>query len=371
MARERQFCNIEPYCVLCRDTILYPEDSKPADLENWQQTAVGFCLPINSSNPVQFYVFRVDLRDGEWPRPSELLSSLQAIQDVRVRVTSDSGPKWPRNPAGSISLLHAVCYQLAYKRYTTETIKVLSALARRTYPLMAWPITFDTGKSRPDFHLGTVPMAVINSDTSLGRFLSEINRRLPFEVQNIVFGHLSGFAHCLGKTLLALDWASSPSTAIFLPARPFSEKPFEEPSVSEIGAIKTKVLGETCLARIGADDRSDDTSSLIFVNKRVTKVQISFGMYGVVGFRAMYADNSVSSWLGGPGQWCVTYECQDLTSLNIISDVGFPLIPKPTTSPFTRHLSFFNWQCMSLLTVCLQLLTVSPGLQDCTSRSRR
>lgn len=326
--------SIEPHCVLCRDTILHPWAGmiagrrRKSDIEKWRLNALGFVRlrgPDNSSSgdgddgdEVRLRAFRVDADNERWPS----MEDISLCEDIR------GCPECKRDPDYSVSLVHVDCYQLASQVFGPRAIKMLHLIARRTQPLVARELALLNDQGRQLRLLHDTPNVATNEDTDLGRLLSLTRQKLPTELQDMVLEEQPKLLECLRNASKAIDWASSPTTAIRQPPdmRP-PAKPFAGCSVvKQINAGLTRILDETCIAWIGPDSSSasQDTEvrSIQVREHKIFGIEVSFGVYGVAALRVMYLDGSTSAWLGTPDRWFATVPCNDWDHIQVVSDVS-------------------------------------------------
>jgi hypothetical protein len=353
MASDDERYTIEPYCVLCRDSLLSPTDRKrvgveyyedpDCELEKWQTDVIAYLpLPdwfqgygggeVADATRQRMHAFPFDIGHSCRPHDSPQMTGVREMYNLGMCSDPVDCLTCTRHPKRSIGLVHGPCYQLAHQRFGDRTRCFLHLVSRRTYPLIPWRRTLHTsgGRSPHDHGLHAVPAATIRNDTSLGQLLTTISQKLPPEVQSIILSMAPGLFQCLGRASVTLDWITSPATNIEQPPEPtelhITSKPFgDTDKIRRIEASTTNVLDETCLVRIWASSSgTSPNDSIPVLRKRIFGIQTSFGIFGVTGLRILYANRIFSPWLGKPGRWFLTHRCGDLSRLEIWSDVSPP-----------------------------------------------
>lgn len=365
MASSRHF-SIEPYCVLCREILLSAYHRMALGMDDtyspdrFELDALGF-FRIPDSNPgrtdsdgiedVRTHAFRVRITGRDWCRISRPMARLRRLfGDDSVCREAKGCVECRTGPESSVFLVHLACCQLAKQRFGDDTVKKLYFIAQRTYPLVARRHTLTT---IPGNSVRAVPAEAIHDRTSLGQYLSLISRKLPPEIQSMILGYVPELFRSLQGCLKTLEWASSLPINIYQPARPIlTTEPFSQcTTVRNIMGEVIRVLGEPCLVRIGATDEAYHADSSIRLSDvPIFGIQVSLGAYGVAAIRVLYADHSMSPWLGSPGSWFATWRCGDLRRLRAFSDVSLPCSKQ------------------DIFLLLLQMLTISLGNEACRDR---
>jgi hypothetical protein len=166
--------------------------------------------------------------------------------------------------------------------------------------------------------------------------MAQTQKRLPFEIQSMIYDHVPDLVKSLRLTLSALDDCShlmptleddqAKTHKITLKA---DSLPTSRPG-EVLFARNIKLWGETCLAGISTNDDAHQSHHTITIAKLpVWGVQIALGTYGVAGLRVLYAGGTKSAWLG-TAKRKLFFTCQgnDLARLRLISDVSILQQPK-------------------------------------------
>lgn len=183
---------------------------------------------------------------------------------------------------------------------------------------------------QPNYPLHLPILAKLNLNTPLGDLISLIEKRLPIELQTMIYDSVTGLFKSLLRTLSTLqdsypllsnlDDHQAPLMTHPLNASPLStSRPVEM-----LYARAVSILGEACLTEISVQDDSQGSRYAITIARQpVWGVQVAYGTYGVVGLRVLYVDGFKSAWLGfGKRKLFMTCEGEDLTELQISSDVS-------------------------------------------------
>lgn len=328
--------SIEPYCVLCQDLLVPPGGGRAwkiavvAPEDRWRYDALCFYLfpsPEGSEREPRTCASRVTISNDRWPEVHQMMHHLRSVLNVRLCTRPRGCIDCVRQAENSVFLAHADCFQLARQRFGADAPRLLNLLACKAFPILGRGVTFPPCES---FHApGSLVLSAdhpaLHADTELSRLLSLMNRRLPVELQTLVYGQLPDLFRCLVTCSRTLDWASSLPTAGIL-WNPQASNPIQtsapHAAIEQIGADVTDIFGETCLCRIGAGGSGDYDVSIRTSPEKVAGVQVSFGTYGVVALRVLYSDQSMSPWLGTPRQWFASCRCDSLNHIETVSDVS-------------------------------------------------
>lgn len=202
---------------------------------------------------------------------------------------------------------------------------ILGRVAEVTRPMLSWSQAIIA--LRPSYPFHPLKPSHLSRDTDLGSLIASIEEKLPFELRRMIYDHTLGMFKSLLNTSSTIEDCHHLLASPAQDRRPISKTfPLREIlDLDRIGARVVTILGEVCLAHIGAahGDTSQDHHDIPVANRTVSGVQVSVGSYGVVGLRVLYEDGSKSPCLGDARRkWSMTLEGNDLRGLQVYSDVG-------------------------------------------------
>lgn len=267
-------------------------------------------------------VVRIDFSVYGWVR-DEVFSQAQQQFNARFCLAQTRCPKC--RPDDTADFVHTACLQQAKASIPGFSTRTLRDIAQYARPLLPWH--FAESLAGLDRNPNTLPLSSsISTSTELGQLLEQIERRLPFELQDLILDDVEGFFRILSASCTTLSWYRQSIKKQGLATQPLQTTfPLRHcPEIKKIGANFTPILGEICLKDIG-EGSSTPFEQAIDVAYGVRGFQYSIGAYGVVAFRVLYNDGAPSPWLGGgKDRWTTTYEAADLTKLYAVSDVRLP-----------------------------------------------
>jgi hypothetical protein len=186
----------------------------------------------------------------------------------------------------------------------------------------SWPHAAFLANLRP--HVGIGPDYRTMAPTCLAQLVEQIQRRLPLELQKLIFDDVSGLFQCLTSCWSILsEYGSFLHERSAVIVRKQAVSPLRnDPSATRIGVNFVDILGEICLKCLALDDESEFAQHVVVTNDDVRGFQFSLGTYGVVAFRVLYENGNSSSWLGKSRRmWTTTIELDNLKKVRTHSDV--------------------------------------------------
>ena len=166
---------------------------------------------------------------------------------------------------------------------------------------------------------------ICDADTSLGRLITCIARKLPFELQSMILDHATG------SLFASLLKATSVSTQLL--SRLDTSKP-SSPRIAAIGTVNnvrslhaqfSDVFGMAYLTQIESNQAEHEPSpfSISVKDSALRGIRFALGEFGLRAFCIVYQDGSHSDWLGDPsGCWYGITEGQDMKNLCMLVDVS-------------------------------------------------
>lgn len=310
----------QPFCVLCRATLKLSHELPVEELppSTWAEDVFAFFQTDTSD--ARACMFRADLFAEDW-RASEHVLDIRRQYNVKFW---DDRERPTCDPEDALDFAHAVCIQLAKETWAEFSLKTLQHIAQYARPLLPWRHAVSlTGIDHSRQVLP--PLSKLSTSTPLGRLIQQIEQRLPFEAQKLIYDNVTGLFSCLARcfaTLIRYGEFLSGQNAVM--QRPKALCPLRNQNLGKIGANFVRILDEVYLKDIGATTSSQSFEERIdVIDKGIRGFQYSIGAYGVVAFRILYEDDSQSPWIGsGTRRWTTTYEVTDLTQLRAISDVS-------------------------------------------------
>jgi hypothetical protein len=265
-------------------------------------------------------VFRANLLSSDWLAKDAVVKEMQ----------KDSNP-FCFAPSGcancdmmkTMNFAHYDCFQRAQKEVPEFSFSHLPRLARMAQPLWTWKVACKLTANLISPLRAGLPDN-LSTGTSLGKLVAEVRAILPLELQGYVCDETTGLFQALTKSSLTAYNFARHLDCINDGLRAYCPLP-DAKSLTGIGANVATVLGEPCLEQVGVanETQSFDVQIEFDREKAVYGFQVSIGMYGVVGLRVLYLDNTTSAWLGlGGRRWTVTLKGGDLTRLRVLFDVS-------------------------------------------------
>lgn len=286
--------------------------------------------PTSPAHRSRVHAFRASLDNENWSEGTAETKSI--IQQVGTQLCfdgcKDCDHEWTAN------LVHSACLLLLMRPGTEAkhrlpiSARLLARAARALRPL----VLCRTGQNF--FKLDAEPCRFrLPDDTSrskdLGPLLADIERKLPRELRDNIYGRLTGsfflsLCRCLG-TLQSLPWPQL--IKVGDAPRLSSQSPLlhhHPPSLPErLFATTVDVLGETCLASLQITGLYTAGLAVDIRDSPIQGVEYAFGIYGVTGLRILYHDGSTSSWLGeGRRLWVTKVRGDSISKLRTVSDVS-------------------------------------------------
>lgn len=230
------------------------------------------------------------------------------------------------DPEYTVNLVHVQCYKLARLLFRNLCAVDLIQLARLTRPLLSeafLPVS-KAPIPPPPARLSTYTDLCYKTD--LGCLVSEIQSRLPVELQHTIFYHTRGlfrsFTKCLDMiyTYSRLNHYASDTyqSNVQYPLQPYARP-------RHIGLTTVSIMGETCIAMIGSGGLRPWHDELQLSAAQPTGLQVAYGTFGLVQMRVLYIDGSVSPWMGGTSSSCKRFKtCRGrLEDMRVVHDVSF------------------------------------------------
>jgi hypothetical protein len=340
---------VEPYCILCRDTLLSLRDYVPPRVvsEPWKLDVfickcirrsdsfkpalitkllpIVFELPSSShkheSTKPRTHIFRAHLGTSQWlngPPDTE-----KVLREANLSLCPYSCDQCDIELTAN--MVHSICLLLLRSRAQDIKIKasLLCKVTRRLRPLLGWQRGVTMGL--PFEHRPSLALSNFGNSAS-DPLLSAIHEKLPWELQRMIVRRLYGsiassLSNCLA-TLESIEWSRMAEEATrrseFHHSYPFSGLASIPVRLS---ASTVDILGGLYLASIGSESGKD--LEIPTTEAPIQGVEFAFGLHGVVSFRLLYVDESPSSWLGkGRRKWTTQLRCQSLEKLRVVTDVS-------------------------------------------------
>ena len=223
-----------------------------------------------------------------------------------------------------VNFAHIQCYRLSRHLIPTLSMHELAQFARLSRPLIPWaklPVT------RREY--STLPYYIVNRPprTYLARFLTKMHRKLPEELQRVIYSYLDpSFLSLIACAAIIedhhpklpiekLDLAGSVTYPLLSHTAP----------VRRLGVNLIDIIGETCVKEIGSGSGHWD-HEIEVMDMPIRGLQVSLTSYGLAGLKILYADGSTSPWLGGASRkWFKTCEGSNLQEIETLFDVRYIL----------------------------------------------
>ncbi|KAH7309139.1 hypothetical protein B0I35DRAFT_94111 [Stachybotrys elegans] len=229
----------------------------------------------------------------------------------------------------SLHFVHTTCLQLAQRVMTDFATRDLFSITAMGRP-MVWSRSTATFMN-PRFDSTALGLLVkYAGDTDLGKLVSDINKRVPLELETMIYRSVSGplrsFLHCL-TNVSAYQACGQRSINIYSPTTTYF--PFRDCDGFDSIQVKlVKILGENCIGEISALNHGAERNETITTASASTviAVQVSLGYYGLTAIRYLLQGGGASAWAGSPQhEWITTYPIQDPRQLQVVSD-GFKVV---------------------------------------------
>lgn len=245
-----------------------------------------------SPGPLQVFVANLDERDWRYGnRTLALKCSEEQLEFCRCRSACTQC-----TAENTVNFVHAPCLQLIMTKVTSMSRQsFLSKILQLTRPLLPWNQACLA--MRPSYSYSS-SFPSLDKDTSLGNLMAVIETMLPIEVQITIYSYVSGLFESLVRSWSVFD----NHRRIVMALDDHRVSSMTLPLVGS-GQIKTlhanaeTILGETCLTGIGANHDSEKFfyKMIPVTSLPIQGVQVTLGMYGVVGLRILYVDGSESA----------------------------------------------------------------------------
>lgn len=83
-----------------------------------------------------------------------------------------------------------------------------------------------------------------------------------------------------------------------------------------------QIFGRNYISKVGFNETADNSVSIPVVSEDIRGLRFALGRFGLRGLRILYADGTMSSWLGGTsGCWFGNAEGRSLRDLEVFADV--------------------------------------------------
>lgn len=263
------------------------------------------------------------------------LDCYEFLTDRKLRICEEGLGCANCDPQDSINFVHFLCWKLARRLEPDICIKGLVQLARLASPTFCWPPITPVGTESRRHHLPTRLASFPNlcCDTDLGGLLANIGKRMPFEIQRIIFSYfpaiLQSMIRCLAHTS---EYGSVLRSQQARPSQLVTCGSLKNvPTIRRLGITTLNVMGENCITKIGSDSRDWEEEIQVTTTTPIYGIQSCLGSYGLVALRILYVDGSKFPWLGLNGgasrRWFMLCKGDDLHSIQTSFDVGQPLHP--------------------------------------------
>lgn len=224
--------------------------------------------------------------------------------------------------------MHIQCYKLAQSlsphNLSAQKVMQLAQFARPLISPTCLPVHREQTNPPP------VPLSShikLRYDTDVGRLIAEMERRLPLELQQMVFSHIPLISQSLTRCFETVNSYFPASRR--RPPRNMEQltyRPLQNClEIKQLGVNIVNILGEPCISEIGSDSQGWHCEIQVS-DVPVDGIQVALGSYGLIALRVLYADASKSPWLGGQSsrRWYQTFR-GSLQDLKVMFDVRFDI----------------------------------------------
>lgn len=241
-------------------------------------------------------------------------------------------------PENSLFVAHSACWKIVQRAGVSSDR--LYEFASQTTPLAP-------AKREPGVPLSMSELAAaVDGGTSLGRLIVSTADRLPEElgrkIMNEVQLHATSFrrhgkmsekeykALLKDSGVLFTRLATAQVSAIPMLKREFEEARGDVPGGDgeQLNTMYTRTVqlfGRNYISEIGFNKTADELSSIPVRSDKIRGVRFALGRFGLRGLRILYADGSLSGWLGNTsGCWFGNAEGRSLRDLEVFADVRVP-----------------------------------------------